>query len=110
MSKFPLYKQKEAKDCGPTCLKIIAKYCKKTLSIQALRELSETTREGSNLFGLSEAAEKKWFRSFCIKVDLEVKKKLSPLYQYCWKVNNIVLSEIKRNLYTIFQRGDSKIE
>jgi ATP-binding cassette subfamily B protein len=37
--------------------KIIAKHYGKTLNIQTLRELSETTREGSNLLNLSEAAE-----------------------------------------------------
>ncbi|WP_417559099.1 cysteine peptidase family C39 domain-containing protein [Mesoflavibacter zeaxanthinifaciens] len=26
MKKLPFYKQTEAKECGPTCLKIIAKY------------------------------------------------------------------------------------
>ncbi len=56
--KFPFYKQVDAKDCGPTCLKIIAKYYKKAISIQELRHLSETTRAGSNLLNLSEAAEK----------------------------------------------------
>src|SRR5690554_47143 len=38
---FPHYKQADAKDCGATCLKIIAKHYGRTLNIQALRELSE---------------------------------------------------------------------
>jgi ATP-binding cassette subfamily B protein len=50
--KFPLYKQADAKDCGPTCLKIIAKHYGKNLNIQQLRSLSETTREGRNLLNL----------------------------------------------------------
>ena len=41
--KFPHYKQADAKDCGATCLKIIAKHSRRTLNIQTLRELSETT-------------------------------------------------------------------
>ncbi len=41
--KFPHYKQADSKDCGPTCMKIIAKYYGKTLNIQQLRNLSETT-------------------------------------------------------------------
>lgn len=54
---FPYYRQPDAKDCGPTCLRIIAKHYKKVIPLQTIRQLSETTREGSSLLGLSEAAE-----------------------------------------------------
>jgi ABC-type bacteriocin/lantibiotic exporter with double-glycine peptidase domain len=53
---FPHYKQADSTDCGPTCLKIIAKHLGKALNIQILRQFSETTREGSNLLSLSETA------------------------------------------------------
>lgn len=69
--KFPHYQQADSKDCGPTCLKIIAKHYGKNLNIQTLRELSETTREGSNLLTLSEAAEKIGFRTLGVKLSLE---------------------------------------
>ena len=46
MLNFPHYIQAASKDCGPTYIKIIAKHYDKTLSIQTLRELAETTREG----------------------------------------------------------------
>ena len=68
---FPHFKQSDTKDCGPTCLKIIAKHYGRTLNIQTLRELSETTREGSNLLTLSEAAEKIGFRTLGVKLSLE---------------------------------------
>ena len=68
MKKFPHYKQTESKDCGPTCIKIIAKYHGKIINTQQLRTLSETTREGSSLLGLSEAVEKMGFRSIGIKL------------------------------------------
>ncbi len=70
MKKFPTYLQFDAKDCGPTCLKIIAKHYGKTLNIQTLRELSQTNREGSNLLFLSDAAEKIGFRSLGVKLSL----------------------------------------
>jgi ATP-binding cassette subfamily B protein len=57
LKKFPNYLQSESKDCGPTCLKIIAKHYGRVLNIQTLRELAETTREGSNLLTLSDAAD-----------------------------------------------------
>ena len=68
MKKFPSYKQTEAKDCGPTCIKIIAKYYGKIINTQQLRTLSETTRAGSSLSGLSEAIEKMGFRSLGVKL------------------------------------------
>ena len=46
MSEFTYYLQADKKDCGPTCLKIIAKHSEKTINIQDLRNLSETTQEG----------------------------------------------------------------
>jgi ATP-binding cassette, subfamily B, bacterial len=71
LKKFPEYKQADSKDCGPTCLKIIAKHYGKNLNIQKLREYSETTREGSNLMCLSDAAEKIGFRSIGVKINLQ---------------------------------------
>ncbi|MDO5973496.1 peptidase domain-containing ABC transporter [Flavivirga jejuensis] len=68
MKKFPHYRQYDYKDCGPTCIKIIAKHYKKTIAIQQLRTISETTREGSSLLGLSEASEKIGLRSLGVKI------------------------------------------
>ncbi len=69
--KFPHYTQADAKDCGATCLKIIAKHYGRTLNIQTLRELSETTREGSNLLTLSEGAEQIGFRTLGVKLSFQ---------------------------------------
>ncbi len=67
---FPFYKQADSKDCGATCIKIIAKHYGKVLNIQTLRVLSETTREGANLLNLSEAIEQIGFRTLGIKISL----------------------------------------
>lgn len=66
---FPFYKQPDAKDCGPTCLRIVSKYYGKSISLQQIRNLSETTREGSSLLGLSDAAEDLGFRSLGVQID-----------------------------------------
>ncbi|MCK0132155.1 cysteine peptidase family C39 domain-containing protein [Flavobacteriaceae bacterium F08102] len=44
MLKFPHFKQADQKDCGPTCLKIIAKYYGKSIHTAPLRDYAETTR------------------------------------------------------------------
>lgn len=88
---FPFYKQADSKDCGPTCLKIIAKHYGKTLNIQTLRSLSETTREGSNLLTLSDAAEKIGFRTLGVKLSI---KKLEEAPLPCilhWNNNHYVV-------------------
>ena len=45
MLKFPHYKQADQKDCGSTCIKIVAKHYSKTLYIQTLRNLAETLQK-----------------------------------------------------------------
>lgn len=108
---FPFYKQADFKDCGPTCLKIISKHFGKTLNIQTLRQLSETTREGSNLLTLSEAAEEIGFRTLGVKISLE---KLSEAPLPCilhWNKNHyVVLYKIKKGKYYISDPAHGLLE
>lgn len=71
LKSFPFYKQPDFKDCGPTCLRIISKFYGKTISLQQIRHLSETTREGSSLLGLSDAAEELGFKSLGVQIDFK---------------------------------------
>lgn len=97
IKKFPFYKQADTKDCGPTCLKIIAKHYGKNLDIQYLRELSETTREGSNLLTLSEAAEKIGFRTLGVRISLEsILEAPLPCILHWNKNHYVVLYDIKK--------------
>ncbi|RZL50807.1 MAG: peptidase domain-containing ABC transporter [Pedobacter sp.] len=77
--KFPSYIQPDAKDCGPTCLRIVAKHYHKSIPLQQIRALSETTREGSGLLGLSNAAENLGFRTLGVKIDFETLVAQAPL-------------------------------
>lgn len=91
MAKFPHYKQPDHKDCGPTCLKIIAKHFGKDISLRVLRDLSETTRAGSNLQNLSDATESIGFRSLGVKINLK-KLKEAPLPCIVhWNKNHYVI-------------------
>ncbi|NMH28009.1 peptidase domain-containing ABC transporter [Flavobacterium silvaticum] len=71
MARFPFYKQPDSKDCGPTCIRIIAKFYGKNIELQQIRNLSETTREGSTLLGLSDAAEAMGFRTLGLRINYE---------------------------------------
>ncbi|CAL2112303.1 ABC transporter ATP-binding protein [Tenacibaculum sp. 190130A14a] len=98
MKKFPSYQQTEAKDCGPTCIKIIAKHYGKTINTQQLRKLSETTREGSSLLGLSEAVESIGFKSLGIKLAFnKLKEAPFPCIIHWNKNHYVVLYKIKKD-------------
>lgn len=74
MKEFPSYKQLDEKDCGPSCLKIISKFYKRNIPIQKIRDLSETSREGTSLLGISNAAENLGFRTLGVLVDFNTLK------------------------------------
>jgi len=61
----------DAKDCGPACLKIIAKYYGKYYSLQYLRDLCGITREGVSFLDISYAAEKIGLRSLSVKATID---------------------------------------
>lgn len=69
--KFPFYKQPDSKDCGPTCIRIISKYYGRLISLEKLRDLAETQRSGSNLMGLSDAAESIGFKTLGVKISIQ---------------------------------------
>ncbi|WP_293308315.1 peptidase domain-containing ABC transporter [Pedobacter sp. UBA5917] len=79
LKKFPFYKQPDAKDCGPTCLRMVARHYNKSIPLHTIRTLSETTREGSGLFGLSNAAENLGFRTLGVKIDFNTLVADAPL-------------------------------
>ena len=102
LKKFPHYKQTEAKDCGPTCVKIISKHYGKLINTQQLRTLSETTREGSSLLGLSDAVESIGFKSLGVK--LTYKKLLEaplPCIAHWNKNHYVVVYKIKKGVVFI---------
>ncbi len=99
MSKFFFYKQPDEMDCGPTCLRMVAKHYGKSISLQQIRQLSSTTREGSSLLGLSEAAEKIGFRTMGVKVSYEKILEDAPLPCIAhWNQNHfVVIYKIKKD-------------
>ncbi|TMN71071.1 cysteine peptidase family C39 domain-containing protein, partial [Pseudoalteromonas maricaloris] len=58
MPNFLFLRQQNQMDSGPTCLYMISKYYGKEFTIEQLRQLTEIGKEGVNLLGISNAAEK----------------------------------------------------
>ena len=92
MPKFPFYQQLDQMDCGPTCLRMIAKYHGRLLNLQKLRDSSGFSREGVSLLGISEAAEGVGFRTLAVKVPFQKLIKDAPLPCIIhWQQNHFVV-------------------
>ena len=91
MSNFPHYRQLDAMDCGPTCLRMVAKHYGRNLSAQKLREAAEIGKDGVNLLGIAQAAEKLGFKTLAVKVTLTklVKEASLPCIVH-WGQNHFV--------------------
>lgn len=68
LKRFPHYLQPDQMDCGPTCIRMIARHYGRNYSLQRLREISGINREGVSLLGISEAAEKIGFRATGLRI------------------------------------------
>jgi len=89
-------------DCGPTCLRMVGRHYGRSFNIQQLRELCKINKEGVNLLGISEAAEKIGFRSSGVKVALgQLKDAELPCILH-WRQNHfVVLYKVKKEKYYI---------
>jgi ATP-binding cassette subfamily B protein len=87
-------------DCGPTCLRMIAKYYGRNYKTQTLRNYCEINREGVSLLGISDACEKIGFRSLGAKLTMDQLKEAElPCILY-WRQNHfVVLYKIKGSNY-----------
>jgi ATP-binding cassette subfamily B protein len=86
-------------DCGPACLRIIAKHHGKNLSIDYLKKQCFTNRLGSNLHGISTAAEKIGYRTVGVKIslaDLQSEQPF-PCIVYWQQKHFVVVYKIKKN-------------
>ncbi len=92
MASFPFYKQLDAMDCGPSCVRMIAKFYGKSYSLQTLREKSYLSRDGVSMMGLSEAAESIGFRTMGVSLTPEKLFSTAPLPLVVhWKQNHFVV-------------------
>ena len=98
INSFPFYTQLDAMDCGPTCLRMIAKYYGRSYSLQNLRERSFITREGVSMLGISDAAESIGMHTQGVRITLEQLTEEVPLPCILhWNQNHfVVLYEIKK--------------
>ena len=105
MALFPHYAQLDAMDCGPTCLRMIAKYYGRNYTLQTLRSKSFITREGVSMLGISDAAESIGFRTTGLRTTFNqlAEEKPFPCILH-WNQNHFVVCydiKKKKNDYKI---------
>ena len=90
--RFPHYKQNNAMDCGPTCLRIIARYYELDYSPEMLRRHCHVSRTGVNLLGISDAAEYIGLETVGVKMTFEqlAEEGVFPCILY-WNQNHFVV-------------------
>lgn len=99
MKSFPRYIQLDSMDCGPTCLRMIARHYGRHYSLETLRQHSFITREGVSMLGISDAAEHIGFRTSGVMISFEQLVKDAPLPCIVhWKQNHfVVVHNIKKD-------------
>ncbi|WP_028665877.1 peptidase domain-containing ABC transporter [Runella zeae] len=89
---FSVYRQLDQMDCGPTCLRMVAKHYGRSFSLQTLREKSQINRDGVSLLGIAEAAENIGFRTMATQLPFEVLAQEVPLPCIVhWQQNHFVI-------------------
>lgn len=110
-SNFKTYRQHDIKDCGPTCLRMIAKHYGRNYTLETLREKSGINREGVSLLGISGAAEDIGFRTVGAKLTWgQLKNEANlPCIIYWSQEHFVVVYKIKRNKAYIADPAKGKI-
>jgi ATP-binding cassette, subfamily B, bacterial len=111
MKPFPLFRQFDQMDCGPTCLRMIAKHHGRGYSMDTLRRKSGINREGVSLLGISEAAEEIGFRTVGAKLTWEQLKNEAalPCVIYWNQVHFVVVYRIKGDKVYIADPAKGKV-
>lgn len=109
--RFPFFRQLDAMDCGPTCLRMIAKYYGRSFSLQHIRSLTYQSREGVSLLSLSEASENMGFRSRGVRLTWDQLRDEAPLPCILhWNQKHfVVITKISgKRRYGILRRQDDR--
>jgi len=109
IKSFPHYQQLDSMDCGPTCLRMIARHYGRSYTLQTLRERSFITREGVSMLGISDAAESIGMHTQGVRITLEQLREDAPLPCILhWNQNHfVVLYKVSKKKRVRHCEGDS---
>ncbi|MEM6629370.1 MAG: peptidase domain-containing ABC transporter [Bacteroidota bacterium] len=78
-NNFPIYRQMDANDCGPTALRMVARYYGQYFEAQDLRERCHITRDGVSIHGIVEAAESVGMKTLALTTSYDSLRDEVPL-------------------------------
>jgi ATP-binding cassette subfamily B protein len=100
---YPHYQQRDAIDCGPSCLKMIATFYGQNYDIDFLRENCYLNRDGVNLLSVGRTAERIGFKTLSLKLGYRQLLEDTPLPCILhWNQDHFVV------LYKIDKKGFGK--
>ena len=105
--------QRDAMDCGPSCLAIIAKHYGQQADKEQLRKICSLGKEGVSLLGISKAAENLGFKTIGGRLSFEILSQEVPLPCIVhWNQNHfVVVYKIKKrrgNRYEVYVADPGK--
>ena len=94
--RVPFYPQLSERDCGATCLRMIAKAHGISISMERARDLSQTTFSGADLAGIAKGAESLGFDTLAAELPYEelLKGDLLPCILHWDRDHFVVLQEV----------------
>src|SRR5208282_5972990 len=107
MAKFPVLQQMDLMDCGPTCLRMIARHYGRVFDAEFMRDKCAITREGVSLAGISDAAEAIGISALTVEVPYETLRDEVPLPAIAhWRQRHfIVVHQVKRDQVHVADPG-----
>ncbi|MCB9263000.1 MAG: peptidase domain-containing ABC transporter [Flavobacteriales bacterium] len=99
MKQFPYYKQLDQMDCGPTCLKIVAKHYGRVYSLDYLRDICYINRIGVTISGIADGAEAIGLRTLAVKLPFEklINEVPLPCIAYWNEKHFVVIYKVEKN-------------
>ena len=110
---FAIKRQRDAMDCGPSCLAMIAKHYGQQSDKEQLRKICSLGKEGVSLLGISKAAENLGFKTIGGRLSFEMLYQEDPMPCIIhWNQNHfVVVYKIKKHnkgKYTVYVADPGK--
>lgn len=107
VSDFPILRQKAPHDCGPTCLRMIAKYYGIPFSGKCPSYSSQTSKSGITLLDLSELAESIGFETMGVRLTFKELSSIAhlPCIAHLKGDHFVVIVEIGKNMVHVIDPG-----
>ncbi len=111
MKPFPLIRQLDVMDCGPTCLMMISKFHGKRFSLNRLRDMCDKGQQGVTLLGINNAAMELGYKTYPLKLhaDTFFKDALLPCIVHWDQSHYVVVYKITRDKVYIADPGSGKL-